>query len=133
MRITIDNEDGRGPIDYTSAVMAEGPITIQRVLNAPSRCTAEIVLELAGFVTPVRRGRVLVTDQAGAILFTGYLATEPVAAYAGLGATGPVYRARLSAVSDEWLLDKQGSGTNAVTDGLTLALNEQVLSRSWRV
>ena len=114
-------------MDYTSAVAADGPITVQRKLNAPSRCTAEIVLGCGGLATPARRGRVVVTNQAGAVLFTGYLATEPVATYAGTGMSGPVYRARVSAVSDEWLLDKQGSGTNVVTDGLSLALNGTTL------
>ena len=123
MRITIDNEDGLGAVDYTGAIAMEGPITVQRQLNQPSRCTAEIVLGEGGLATPVRRGRVVVTSDAGTALFTGYLATEPVAMYAGQGVTGPVYRARLSAVSDEWLLDKQGSGGSPVTNGLSLALD----------
>ncbi len=123
MRITIDNEDGRGAIDYTAAVTIEGPITIQRTLNAPSRCTAEIVPGLHGLPMPVRRGRVVVSNQSGTLLFTGYLATEPISHYAGLGVTGSVYKVRLDAISDEWLLDKQGSGSNAVTDGLALAVN----------
>ena len=44
MRITIDNLDGLGAVDYTEAIAEEGPITLQRALNEPSRCTAEIVL-----------------------------------------------------------------------------------------
>ena len=35
------------------------------------------------------------------------MATEPEAVYAGTGLKGPVYRYAFSAVSDEWLLDKQ--------------------------
>ena len=127
MRITIDNEDGRGAVDYTSAVAAEEPLTVQRKLNEPSRCTAEIVLGLQELAAPARRGRVVVTTDAGAVMFTGYLATEPVPIYAGEGATGPVYRARISAISDEWLLDKQGSGGSATVDGISLALNGQAL------
>ena len=127
MRITIDNEDGRGAVDYTAAVAAEGPITVQRQLNQPSRCTVEIALGVGGLATPARRGRVVVTTDAGAILFTGYLATEPVSVYAGQGVTGPVYRARISAVSDEWVLDKQGSGGSSVVDGLSLSLSGAAL------
>ena len=127
MRITIDNEDGRGAVDYTGAVAVEGPVTVQRQLNQPSRCTAELVLGIAGLAAPVRRGRVVVTSEAGAVLFTGYLATEPVAVYAGLGATGAVYRARISAVSDEWLLDRQGSGGSLTVDGISLALSGTAL------
>ena len=122
MRIAIDNLDGRGSVDYTGAIAAEGPVTIQRVLNAPSRCTAEIVVGLNGLALPVRRGRVVVTADRGAVLFTGYLATEPVRVYAGEASEGAVYRARVSAVSDEWLLDKQGSGTS-MRAGMSLGMN----------
>ena len=110
MRIAIDNLDGLGALDYTGTVAVEGPITVQRALNKLSRCTAEIVLGLAGLAVPARRGRVTVTTVSGAVLFTGYLATEPVKIYAGSASMGPVYRARITAVSDEWLLDNLGSG-----------------------
>ncbi len=123
MRITIDNEDGRGAVDYSAVVAAEGPITVQRQLNAPSRCTAEIVLGAHGLAAPARRGRVVVTADAGAVLFTGYLATEPVSIFAGMGTKGAVYRARISAISDEWVLDKQGSGASSKVNGLALSLS----------
>jgi hypothetical protein len=110
VRITIDNLDGLGAMDYTEAVAAEGPITVQRGLNKPSRCTAEIVLGVGGLAVPVRRGRVVVTAADTTALFSGYLVTEPVRIYAGIASTGPVYRARFTAVSDEWLLDNLGSG-----------------------
>ena len=110
MRIAIDNLDGLGALDYTAAVAAEGPITVQRALNKPSRCTAEIVMGIAGLAVPARRGRVTATTAKGTVLFTGYLATEPVSIYAGNASMGPVYRARITAVSDEWLLDNLGSG-----------------------
>ena len=119
MRITIDNGDGRGAVDYSGAVADEGPVSVQRMLNAPSRCTAEIVCGLGGLAVPVRLGRVVVTSSAGAVLFTGYLATEPVMVCAGEGTAGAVYTARLSAVSDEWLLDRAGSGVKAA-GGLVL-------------
>jgi hypothetical protein len=110
VRITIDNLDGWGAVDYTGAVHVEGPITVQRALNEPTRCTAEIVLGVQGLATPVRRGRVVVSDAAGNVMFTGYLATEPVREWVGEASEGPVYRARVTAVSDEWLLDNLGSG-----------------------
>jgi len=122
VRITIDNLDGRGAIDYTAAVAAEGPITVQRTLNAPTRCTAEIVLGAAGLAVPVRRGRVVVTTDHGTLLFTGYLATEPVRVYAGTASAGAVYRARVTAVSDEWLLDNLGSGAG-LRDAQSLGLD----------
>ena len=126
MRITIDNLDGLGATDYTGAIAAEGPITLQRALNVPSRCTAEIVLGVGGLVVPARRGRVVVTAADATVLFTGYLATEPVRIYAGNASMGPIYRARVTAVSDEWLLDNLGSGAG-LRDAESLGLSGAAL------
>ncbi len=122
MRITIDNLDGQGALDYTSSVTSTGPVILQRKLNTPSRCTAELLPMPAGLPAPARRGRVVVTSDDGEVLFTGYLATEPVSVYAGQSSTGPVYRMRVTAVSDEWLLDRQGSGAVA-EDRMSLGLD----------
>ncbi len=134
MRITIDNLNGLGAIDYTEAVVVGGPITVQRALNEPSRCTAEIMLGIEGLIVPVRRGRVTATAADGTVLFTGYLATEPVSIYAGTASTGPVYRARVTAISDEWLLDNLSSGAglrDAESLGLDgTALVTQLVSRA---
>jgi len=110
VKITIDNLDGLGAVDYSGAVAAEAPVTVQRALNAPSRCTAEIVLGVDALAVPKRRGRLVVSAADGTLLFTGYLATEPVRVWAGESSQGAVYRARVTAVSDEWLLDNLGSG-----------------------
>src|SRR6202034_4674576 len=112
--------------DYTEAVAAGGPITVQRALNEPSRCTAEIVLGLSGLAVPVRRGKVTVTTANATLLFTGYLATEPIRIYAGTASAGPVYRARITAVSDEWLLDNLGSGAG-LRDAESLSLGGTAL------
>jgi hypothetical protein len=127
VRITIDNQDGLGALDYTGVVAMDGPIAVQRSLNEPSRCTAEIVLGLQGLAVPARRARVIVTAQAASqptatVLFTGYLATEPVRVWVGAASEGAVYRARLTAVSDEWLLDHLGSGAG-LRDTQMLGLN----------
>ncbi|WP_260702998.1 hypothetical protein [Edaphobacter flagellatus] len=107
MRITIDNLDGGGARDYTSALSADGPLKITRTLNTPSRCTGQLDLNALALPVPARRGRVVVTNDAGTLLFTGYLATEPARIYAGIATQGAVYRLAFSAISDEWLLDKQ--------------------------
>ncbi len=67
------------------------------------------MLDLSGvaMAIPARRARVIVASDNGTTLFTGYVATEPVPVYAGVGLKGSVYRYAFSAVSDEWLLDKQ--------------------------
>jgi hypothetical protein len=126
VRITIDNLDGLGAMDYTGAVAVEGPITVQRALNEPSRCTAEILLGVEGLAVPARRGRVTVTAADTTLLFTGYLATEPVRIYAGNASRGPVYRARVTAVSDEWLLDNLDSGAG-LRDAVSLGLDGAAL------
>jgi len=132
VRITIDNLDGLGAVDYTAAVAVAGAgiaaFEVRRGLNVPSRCTCELLVGVGGLALPVRKARVVVTaeDAASTVLFTGYLATEPVRVYVGEGLAGAAYRVRLTAVSDEWLLDKLGSGA-ATTDGLVLGLNSQTL------
>ena len=106
MKLTIDNLDGKGAVDYSGCVCPEGPVKIARTLNAPSLCSGLLEVNTAGLGAPVRRGRVVVSSDAGTVLFTGYLATEPEPVYAGGGVAGSVYRLAFSAVSDEWLLDK---------------------------
>jgi hypothetical protein len=107
VKLTIDNLDGAGAVDYSAALCTTGPLKIARTLNAPSICSGMLEVSDASLVVPVRRGRVVATAASGTVLFTGYVATEPEAVYAGTGLKGPVYRYAFSAVSDEWLLDKQ--------------------------
>ena len=120
MKVTIDNLDGAGAADYSAALCTDGPLKIERALNAPSICNGMLDVSDASLVVPARRARVVVTAASGTVLFTGYIATEPEAVYAGTGLMGPVYRYAFSAVSDEWLLDKQAvplSGTGLAQSG----------------
>jgi hypothetical protein len=105
--ITFDNLEGAGPIDYSSCVCPMPPLTIERVLNAPSKCSGLLDVSATGLPVPARRARVIVTAANGTTLFTGYVATDVEMLYAGNSSTGPVYRIAFRAVSDEWLLDKQ--------------------------
>jgi len=123
--LTIDNLDGNGAIDYSAALCAYPTLTIERVLNTPSRCGGALQIGSAanpgassGLVVPVRRGRVVVSSHSGTVLFTGYLATDPVSVYVGAGLAGPVYRVAFTAIGDEWLLDKQSLTLTA--DGFTV-------------
>lgn len=158
MKVTIDNLDGAGAVDYSGAICSGGPVKIARSLNAPSVCSGMLDVSDAGLAVPARRGRVVVTATNGTVLFTGYVATEPEAVYAGTGFRGPVYRYAFSAVSDEWLLDKQavplsGAGlaqsagqllkvltdrvdaglfsTAGVRDGLSVGVFEPAQTESW--
>ena len=47
VKLTIDNLDGKGARDYSSALSAAAPLTIERVLNTPSRCSGSL---LVGFL-----------------------------------------------------------------------------------
>ena len=113
MILLIDNLDGHGAVDYSDAVSADVPFTIERTLNAPSRCAGSLILAIVAnpgsvpsLPIPVRRARVVITSADSTTLFTGYIATEVHSVYAGAGLAGPVYRVAFSAISDEWLLDK---------------------------
>jgi hypothetical protein len=130
VKITIDNLDGLGAVDYSGTLFAGAALKIERTLNAPSRCAGSVVLS-GVLAVPVRRGRVVISDAGGNLLFTGYLAVEPEAVYVGAGTMGPVYRYALNAVSDEFVLDKltvpaSGAGL-AVGGGVLLqTLTERV-------
>jgi hypothetical protein len=130
MKLTIDNLTGAGQLDYSAAIAPSPALTIERVLNAPTRCTGMLLAGPApnpgsgpALPAPLRRARVVVSSDSGAILFTGYLATEPVPVYVGAGLAGPVYQAAFAAISDEWLLDKQTlalTGAGFMATGTTL-------------
>ncbi len=107
MILTFDHLDGLGAVDYSACLDAGAPVTIARTLNEPSRLTGTVSLGGTGLALPPRRARVVATADNGVVLFTGYIATTPEQVYAGVGFAGPVYRVAFSAVSDEWLLDKQ--------------------------
>ena len=107
MKLTIDNLDGNGAIDYSGTLSAAQPIAIERKLNEPSICAFALVISGTSLIAPLRNGRVIVTDNNGVVLFTGYLATEPARELAGAGTTGAIYQLSAMAVSDEVLLDRQ--------------------------
>jgi hypothetical protein len=106
LKLTIDNHDGKGPIDYTASIVAGQPFSIVRRLNQPSTC-AVTVFPGRGVATPVRNGRVIVANDEGTLLFTGYVATEPALELVGRGTEGVIYQTVVSAVGDEMLLNRQ--------------------------
>lgn len=106
MKLTIDNHDGKGAIDYTSAIVAARPFRILRRLNEPVTC-AVTLLAADSLPTPARSGRIRVYDDSSLLLFTGYIATEPALELAGQGSSGAVYAAVVTAISDDILLSRQ--------------------------
>jgi hypothetical protein len=101
MKIIIAGED------YTTALDAALPLTIERKLNEPSIC--ELWLSLPAGSTlpaPARYASLSVIGDDGTIYFTGYIAVAPLPEYAGMALEGPRYRTAIQAVSDELLLDQ---------------------------
>ena len=116
MKILIDNSD------YSMALDAVRLLEIVRKLNEPSTCRFWLSLLPGGALgVPLRNQALVVTGDDGTVYFTGYLAASPLAEYAGLGLTGPLYRYALEAVSDEILLDTQLLPPSAGTTGATAA------------
>lgn len=126
MKITIAGSD------YTAALDAARPLTVERRLNAPSVCAFRLSLPADGSLAiPARFAPVAVTGDDGTTYFTGYVAGTPLPEYAGLGVTGPRYRTVLQAVSDEVLLDQLPMPVTAELSGETAgALLEALVAHS---
>jgi hypothetical protein len=93
--------------DYSAALDAAQPLTIERKLNEPSVCLLWLSLPADGsLATPQRNQALSVTGDDGTTYFTGYIAVSPMPEYAGMAMEGPRYRIALQAVSDELLLDQ---------------------------
>ncbi|MBT9331869.1 hypothetical protein [Paracidobacterium acidisoli] len=106
MKLTIDNLDGKGAVDYSATVVAAKPFRVERKLNEPSLCGFTLLPAVGNLPVPARNGRVVLSDNNGVLLFTGYVAVEPGMELTGESSTGQVYQAVVSAVSDEVLLDQ---------------------------
>lgn len=114
MKITIQGQD------YTAALDATRPLTIERKLNEPSICQLWLSLPSCGTpATPSRLQSIAVTGDDGTIYFTGYIAVTPLPEYAGLALEGPRYRIAIQAVSDELFLDQLLMPPSAGTTGDT--------------
>jgi hypothetical protein len=101
MKITIQGTD------YTAALDAAHPLTIERKINEPSVCELWLTLPVSGsLAAPARFQRLTVIGDDETPYFTGYIAASPLPEYAGTGFEGPRYRTAIQAVSDELLLDQ---------------------------
>jgi len=118
--------------DYSAALDAVRPLTVERKLNEPSICRMWLTLPADGsLAAPLRNQRVVLAGDDGTVYFTGYLAVSPLPEYAGLGMAGPVYRLEVQAVSDEILLDTQLLSPSAGVTGATVsALVQGLVTRT---
>jgi hypothetical protein len=93
--------------DYSAALDAAQPLTIERKLNEPSVCLLWLSLPTGGsLAVPQRNQALAVTGDDGTTYFTGYIAVSPMPEYAGMALEGPRYRIAVQAISDELLLDQ---------------------------
>lgn len=130
MKITIDNHNGAGVLDYTQTVAAAG-LQLERKLNEPGRCIVMLDCNVLLLPVPTQYGRIIVASDGGVVLFTGYVAQVPEAVFAGTGVSGMMYAQKVTAVSDEYLLDQQsvpaGAGsTNLLVGNALLMLTQRV-------
>ncbi len=114
MKISIQEQD------YTKALDATHPLTIERTLNAPSACQLWLSLPQNGsLATPLRNQSLVVTGDDGTYYFTGYIAISPLPEYAGMGLEGPRYRIAVQALSDELLLNQLSMAPSKGSTGQT--------------
>lgn len=106
VKLTINNFDGNGAVDYTGCIIEGAAFRVERTLNAPSLFYVSLLPSAAALPVPARNGRVVLADDNGNLLFTGYLAVEPAMVLAGESTTGQVYVAEVTAVSDDILLNR---------------------------
>lgn len=139
MKLTIDNLDGNGAVDYSQGVVATEKFLIKRQLNEPSLCSFTVAPSFVNLPTPVRFGRVLVSDDSGNMLFSGYIAMEPALELVGQSSMGAAFQVFVSAVSDEVLLDQQplpvllagvSTSASALLQGLSTTLDANGFSFS---
>src|SRR5579863_8597258 len=107
MRLTMDNLDGRGEVDYTGMLDASVTPRVERTINQPSTFQCGLLGGSMGFVVPVQGARLVLTKGDGTFIFTGYLTETPQYEYLGWGEPGSIYRYKLVAESDEVLLDQK--------------------------
>jgi hypothetical protein len=118
--------------DYTAALDAAKPLTIERKLNEPTVCQLWLSLPSDGSrEMPLPNQYMTVTGDDGTVYFTGYIAGSPFPEFAGISMSGPAYRTAVRAVSDEILLDQvlmpPSKGLNEQTAG---ALFSRLVTRT---
>jgi len=107
MKMTIDNRQGLGPVDYTTALDGTVAPQVVRKINQPATLRCGFVGSAAGFVAPAIGARIGLARADGSFVFTGYLTEAAQAEYVGCGEQGAVYRYGVIAESDEVLLDQK--------------------------
>src|SRR5271165_2039826 len=106
MKLTIDNNDSRGPQDYTPCLDVRALPKISRKLNRAWRMSAALATADPAFAIPASGGRVVPQRNDGYKLFTGYLIAAPEQQPLGYGQKARTWRYLLQAQDDSWLLER---------------------------
>ena len=143
MKVTIDNQNGQGPVDYTAALCAdkaaEGAMQITRRMNQPTLARLLLDCTSHGLPVPAHNAAVVITAANGTILFTGYVPTQAEPVFAGFDSTGPRYRLQIHVISDDWLLDRMalpqtapmlGQNAGVMARTLTTRVNPTLVNMS---
>lgn len=123
MQVTIDNQDGKGPIDYSQAVCSgadyKDTVYIQRALNAPTLARLQLDCASHGLPVPAINAWIVISAENGTVLFTGYSSTDPEPVFAGYSSEGPQYLLILNVFSEDWLLNREALPQTAPLMGQT--------------
>ncbi|HVO71741.1 MAG TPA: hypothetical protein VMT24_16945, partial [Aggregatilineaceae bacterium] len=106
MKLTIDNNDSRGPQDYTPYIDVAALPRITRKLNRAWQMTVALATADPSFVVPANGGRIVLQRNDGYKLFTGYLTAAPERQVLGYGQQGCAWCYSLLAQDDSWLLQR---------------------------
>jgi hypothetical protein len=107
MKLTIDNFDGLGLLDYTTFLDVSKSPSLVRKLNSPAQFNFGLVGAAISFTVPVIGGRVILTLSNGNHLFTGYIAETPTYQYLGWADRALSYLYQVEALSDVMLMDQK--------------------------
>ncbi|MES2220850.1 MAG: hypothetical protein V4587_07780 [Acidobacteriota bacterium] len=123
MKVAIDNQDGKGAVDYSSALCSdqasEKSIVITRALNQPTLARIQLDCASHGLGVPTQNAFVVITADNGTFLFTGYLPTAAELVFAGYDSNGPHYKVIANALSEDWLLNRNAVPQTAPLLGQT--------------
>jgi hypothetical protein len=112
MHLTIDNNNGLGGVDYTSALLRDRPLTITRRRGAWARCHGGLDALGAGLPVPASSARVTVTDAAGEVLFSGFAQADASPSAALASTAGIEEMPVFTAIEQAWLT--QAAPTDAL-------------------
>ncbi len=116
MKLTIDNLNGAGEIDYSGLLDAEAPPKIVRKLNRPPVLTISLMCS-GGGIDAKAGSKVRLYRDSGGLWFSGYLADAPQKLFAGAAMGSPVFRVVLHAQGEMSTLDRVVLSEHAAMGG----------------